>query len=72
MKPAHAATSGALTGLMLGIAICLIQAIPIPDALLRISILTFVGAWMGLLMAWLNQLLPNKSNHDNGHRDSGL
>lgn len=72
MTPAHAATAGALIGLMLGIAICLIQAIPIADALLRIAILTFVGAWMGLLLAWLNQLLPNKQDNNKEHRDTGI
>jgi len=71
MKPAHAAISGALTGLLLGIAICLIQAIPVADALLRIAILSFAGAWMGLLLAWLNLLLPNKSEQHNEQQDSG-
>jgi len=71
MKPAQAATSGALTGLLLGIAICLIQAIPVVDALLRIAILAFAGAWMGLLLAWLNQLLPKHSDHNSEQQDSG-
>lgn len=72
MKPAQAATSGALTGLMLGIAVCLIQAIPIIDALFRIAILTFVASWMGVLLAWLNQLLPDKTDSHDKHPDSGL
>jgi len=63
MKPTHAATSGALAGLLLGCAICLIQNISVEDSIFRIAILTFSGAWMGILLAWLNQILPNKANH---------
>lgn len=72
MKPAHAATSGALTGVLLGAAICLIQSIPVADSLFRIFILTFTGAWMGILLAWLNKLLPDKSGPGNEHPNSGV
>ncbi len=78
MKPTHAATSGALAGLLLGSAICLIQNISVEDSLFRVSILAFSGAWMGILLAWLNQILPSQSNHQNDpknnghHSDSGL
>ncbi|GAV19423.1 hypothetical protein MMIC_P0357 [Mariprofundus micogutta] len=76
MTPAHAATAGALTGLLLGSAICLIQNIPVVESLFRISILAFAGAWMGILLAWLNQILPDKKNQhdqqDGHHLDTRL
>jgi len=71
MTASHAATSGALTGLLFGAAICLIQNIPVADSLFRVFILSFAGAWMGILLVWLNQMLPNKSDHpDTGAQNS--
>ena len=70
MKPSHAGISGALIGLLFGCAICLIQNITISDALFRIFILTSAGAWMGVMLAWLNQLLPSKSDHHSEHTDA--
>jgi len=70
MKPMYAATSGMLTGFLFGAAICLFQNISLTDSLFRIFILTLAGCWMGLLLAWLNQLLPNKS-HSSEHSDPG-
>ncbi len=72
MKPTHAALAGMLTGLLFGCAISLIQNIPVADALFRIFILTSAGAWMGVLLAWLNQLLPSKDNRQSEHRDHSL
>ncbi len=70
MKPTHAAISGALIGLLFGAAICLIQNITVSDALFRMFILTSAGAWMGVMLAWLNQLLPSKSDHHSEHPDA--
>ncbi len=72
MKPLHAGLAGLLTGLLFGYAICLIQNIPVSNALFRIFILMSAGAWMGILLAWLNQLLPSKVNRQSEHPDSGL
>ncbi|OIO67515.1 MAG: hypothetical protein AUJ57_11075 [Zetaproteobacteria bacterium CG1_02_53_45] len=77
MNPGHAATSGALTGLLFGCAICLIQNIPVVDSLFRVFVLTFACAWMGVLLAWLNQIIPGKMDQDSAkqksqHSDSGL
>ncbi len=68
MKPLQACVSGALIGLLLGGAICLIQNIAISEALFRVFILSSAGAWMGAMLAWLNQLLPSKSDHPPAHR----
>jgi len=70
MKPTHAGAAGALIGLLFSCAICLIQNISIDDALFRIFILTSAGAWMGVMLAWLNQLLPSKSDHQSEHTDA--
>lgn len=70
MKPLHASLCGALTGLLFTCAICLIQNIPLAESLFRIFIVTAAGAWMGILLAWLNQLLPDKSRLDKEHLDS--
>jgi len=72
MKPLHAGLAGMLTGLLFGCAICLIQNIAISNAFFRIFILTSAGAWMGVLLAWLNQLLPSKLNRQSEHTDSGI
>ena len=70
MKLVHAGISGASIGLLFGSAICLIQNIAISDALFRVFILTCAGAWMGMMLAWLNQLLPSKSDHQSEHSDA--
>jgi len=71
MKPLQAGMAGILTGLLFGAAICLIQNISIADASFRIFILTSAGGWMGVLLAWLNQLLPSKTNQKTEHTDAG-
>jgi len=70
MNPMHAALAGMLTGFLFGCAICLVQDIPISNALFRIFILTSAGAWMGVLLAWLNQLLPSKISQQSEHTDT--
>jgi len=71
MKPVHAGLTGSITGMLFGLAICLIQNIPVTDALFRILILAFSGAWMGVLLAWLNLLLPTHHEKNSEHQDSG-
>jgi len=58
MKLTQASISGAATGFLLGCSICLIQDIAILDSLFRVFVLTVAGAWMGVLLGWLDQLLP--------------
>jgi len=71
MRPLHAGLAGMLTGFLFGCAISLIQNIAVSDALFRIFILTSAGAWMGVLLAWLNQLLPSKVSQQSEHTDTG-
>ncbi len=68
MKTTHAALSGAMTGLLFGLFICLVRDIPVADSLFRIGVLSAAGAWMGVLLAWLNELLPERlDNEHSGH-----
>jgi len=68
MQTKHAAVAGASIGLLAGVAICLIIGTSLSDALFRISVLVIGGAWMGVLLAWLNVLLSPK---ENGHLPNG-
>lgn len=60
MQTRHAAIAGASIGLLAGCAICLIIGASFSDTLFRVSILVIGGAWMGVILAWLNQLLTPK------------
>ncbi len=62
MNPTQAATSGAMTGILFGLAICMIRDIPLADSLFRTAVLGAAGAWMGVLLCWLNQLLPEHAD----------
>ncbi|MDX8402218.1 MAG: hypothetical protein R8K47_06260 [Mariprofundaceae bacterium] len=64
MSPVQAALPGAMTGLLFGLFICLIRDIPVADCLFRIGVLAAAGAWMGVLLAWLNELLPDRLDSD--------
>jgi len=69
MNPTQAALSGAMTGLLFGLFICLVRDIPVADSLFRIGVLTAAGAWMGVLLAWLNALLPEQRPDESIHHD---
>jgi len=66
MRTSYAAASGAFAGVLIGIAICLMQEISLSDSVFRCFVLGASGAWMGMLLAWLDQMLTpqNKSNTD--------
>ncbi len=71
MKIGQAGLLGALAGFLLGSAICLIQGIPPLPAVIRIAILTAAAGWIGLMLAWLNQLLPSYHANDDEQQESG-
>ena len=68
MKIGQAGLLGALAGFLLGLFICLIQGISVEHALLRISILTAAAGWIGIMLAWLNQLLPSAKEEEPDNR----
>jgi len=58
--PIHfAALYGACLGLLAGAAITLLFNLDMSDSIYRTGILSISGAWMGMLLAWLNTLLPD-------------
>lgn len=61
MRVAHAGMLGASAGFLLACAICLLFNIGLTDSILRILVLTLAGGWIGILLSWLNQLLPASS-----------
>ena len=70
MQVKHAAIAGTSIGILAGSAICLIIGASLSDALFRISILAVAGAWMGILLVWLSDLLTanNQGKMTHGHR----
>lgn len=73
MRVKHAAVAGASIGILAGGAICLIIGTSFLDALFRISVLAVAGAWMGILLVWLSDLLKpgNQGNMSHGRRRGG-
>jgi len=66
MRTSYAAASGAFAGVLIGIAICLMQEISLADSAFRCFVLGASGAWMGMLLAWLDQMLTPKSKANAG------
>ena len=60
MKVSYAASCGALTGILVAIAICMLRDMSLQDTCIRMAVLGGGGAWMGMLLAWLNQILTPK------------
>jgi len=68
MSTSHAATCGGVAGLLLGVIIALINDMQLADAAYRLLILAMCGAWMGSILATLNDLLM-PDNHTGSGRD---
>lgn len=69
MRTSYAAASGAFAGVLIGVSICLIQEISLEDSVFRCFILGASGAWMGMLFAWLDQMLtPKRKDNTNDHQ----
>jgi hypothetical protein len=72
MQVKHAAIAGSSIGILSGIAICTIIDASLSDALFRISILAIGGAWMGMMLVWLDELLTPGDQSRGGHRSRRL
>ncbi len=57
MQVKYAAVAGLSIGLLAGVAICTVIGTSLSDMLFRTLILAISGAWMGVLLVWLNDLL---------------
>ena len=51
---------GGVAGLLVGVAIALVNNMPMADAFYRLLALSACGAWMGAVLVWLDQLLPSE------------
>jgi len=67
MLSRHAAACGISIGLLTGIAIAMCLDLKFTDAAYRIIVLAVGGAWMGILLAYLNDLLPSSQNRNSEH-----
>ena len=57
VKVSHAAACGALGGVLLGWAMCIIRGVAWDDALMRVLVLAVSTGWMAMLLAYLNVML---------------
>jgi len=64
MPSRHAAACGISIGLLTGIAIAMCLNLEVADAAYRIIVLAACGAWMGILLACLNDLLLPSQNRN--------
>jgi len=70
MSTRQAAACGAVIGCTIGFVIALLFRLELADGLYRTAILTAGGAWMGGLLAWLNELLPNPNSDSSREKHS--
>lgn len=60
----QASLYGATLGFLSGLVIALIFNLGFADAIFRSLILTIGGGWIGMLLAWLNALLPQTASEE--------
>jgi len=70
MQPSHAAVCGGVAGLLLGVIIAIINDLQLADAAYRLLILAMSGAWMGSILATLDDLLMPDSHNDSGRNQT--
>lgn len=63
-----AAKIGAATGALSGVAITLIMNLGLSEALLRIGVLMFSGAWGGAIIGWLDHGLE-RAHHESRQQE---
>jgi len=66
MPTLHAAACGGIAGLLLGVFIALLNDMQVADAAYRLFILAMCGAWMGSILAVLNDLLMPDNDTQSG------
>lgn len=64
MKIRYISAYGGIAGLLLGTVITLVYDMPFGDAAVRLLTLSVCGAWMGAIIAWLDQILPEAGEHE--------
>ncbi|MDX8396543.1 MAG: hypothetical protein R8K22_09030 [Mariprofundaceae bacterium] len=71
MKVSQASIAGGMIGVLAAIVICTVRDVGLSDTVYRTLILGGAGAWMGMLLAWLNRLLIPKSPVEMPQNDPG-
>ncbi|MDX8412640.1 MAG: hypothetical protein R8J85_00990 [Mariprofundales bacterium] len=58
MNASHVAAFGGACGSLIAFSICMVIGIDFYQTMIRVAVLGVAGAWIGMMLAWLNQLLP--------------
>ncbi|MDQ6951119.1 MAG: hypothetical protein Q9M26_05585 [Mariprofundales bacterium] len=58
MNATQTAALGGACGALTGFAIAMVIGVGFLDTLIRVGVLGVAGAWIGMMLCWLNQLLP--------------
>jgi len=71
MNASHVAAFGGACGSLIAFSICMVIGIDFYQTMIRVAVLGAAGAWIGMMLAWLNQLLPTmpKSDADGDQED---
>ncbi len=64
MNARQASVCGGCIGLLTAFAIAMLFKLDFTDAAYRAAVLTCGGAWMGALLAWLDELLPETDGEE--------
>ena len=58
MNTSQVAAFGGACGALIGFSICMVVGIDFYETIIRVAVLGGAGAWIGMMLSWLNQLLP--------------
>ncbi|RMH51153.1 MAG: hypothetical protein D6682_05215 [Zetaproteobacteria bacterium] len=58
LSTSHVAAFGGACGALIGFAICMVVGIGFYETVVRMAVLGIAGAWIGMMLKWLNDLLP--------------
>jgi len=58
MNASHVAAFGGACGSLIAFSICMVIGVDFYQTIIRVAVLAAAGAWIGMMLAWLNQLLP--------------
>lgn len=64
MPVIYASLYGMTLGLLSGLVIALLFNLNASDAAFRMLVLAIGGGWIGMLLAWLNSLLPQPTGEE--------
>jgi len=77
MNTSHVAAFGGACGALIGFSICMVVGIDFYETMIRVGVLGIAGAWIGMMLSWLNDLLPTmpqeeeEQDADDDNNDKG-